>query len=199
MLEVVPVFDGWLAHRSQIGLVGYGVISLKADQHGSGKHQWQVAEFYLVEYAKVNGLLVDEICGSISNRKIQFAYLSQIVYGPLIFTTKLCILLLYLRVLDPAARSKTRLFIYSLIWGNFLFYLAGTLIKIFQCTPINKAWDQSIPGRCVPIEIFILIASVISVISDFSILLLPFVCVWQLQLKTDKKLGVSAMFLAGSL
>jgi large subunit ribosomal protein L36e len=129
----------------------------------------------------------------------QLAYASQIVYGPLIFITKLSILLFYLRVFAPAAKSKTLLSIRILIWGNSLFYLAGTLLKIFQCTPISKVWDRDIQGRCLQIEIPILIASAINAVSDFSILLLPLVCVWRLRMKTARKLGVSAMFLAGSL
>lgn len=130
---------------------------------------------------------------------MQMAYISQIVYGPLIFITKLSILLLYLRVFAPAGKSKTFLFIHFLIWSNFLFYFVTTLVKVFQCTPRDKVWDQSISGSCLQIEIPILIASAINMVSDFSILLLPIVSVWKMRMRTATKMGVSAIFLAGSL
>lgn len=124
---------------------------------------------------------------------------SQIVYAPLIFITKLSILLLYLRVFAPAKRSKTFFCIQFLIWGNFLFYLAGLLVKVFQCIPRERIWDKRIPGHCVQIDLPILIASAINVLSDCLILLLPIAAVWHLHMKTSKKIGICAVFMAGSL
>lgn len=129
----------------------------------------------------------------------QLANASQIVYGPLIFVTKLSILLLYLRAFTPAFKSKTYVFIQVLLWFNFFFYLGDTLLKIFECTPREKIWNPRLPGHCVNINIPLLVASAINVVSDLSILLLPMVCVWRLQMRRAKKLGICAIFAAGSL
>lgn len=80
-----------------------------------------------------------------------------------------------------------------------IFYLIGTLVKIFQCSPRAKAWDKSIPGHCLGVDVPILVAAAINVVSDCLILLLPMVSVWRLHMKMTRKLGVCAIFLAGSL
>lgn len=130
---------------------------------------------------------------------LQLANVSQILYGPIIFVTKLSILLLYLRVFAPSTKSKTYFFIQILIWVNLLFYLASTLVKIFECTPRSKIWHRDTPGTCVNINSLITTASIFNVVSDFLILLLPIACVWRLQMKLTKKLGTSAVFAAGAL
>ncbi|KAI9930901.1 hypothetical protein MW887_010552 [Aspergillus wentii] len=122
---------------------------------------------------------------------------SQIVYGPLIFITKLSILLLYLRVFRPSFKNKVYFFIQLLIWFNFCFYLADTVVKIFECTPRKRIWDKNTPGTCININIPILVTSAINVASDFQILLLPIICVWHLQMRPSKKLWISGVFAAG--
>lgn len=87
-----------------------------------------------------------------------------------------------------------------LIWFNFFFYLADTIVKIFECTPRHKIWEKNAEGSCININIPILVTSAINVASDFMILLLPIACVLKLKLMTrTKKLGVLAIFAAGSL
>lgn len=130
---------------------------------------------------------------------LQIANIAQITYGPLIFITKLSILLLYIRVFAPSFKKMTFIFIQLLIWFNFFFYLADTIVKIFECTPRHKIWEKDAEGSCININIPILITSAINVASDFLILLLPIVCVWRLQMKGSKKFGISAIFAAGSL
>lgn len=129
----------------------------------------------------------------------QIANIAQVIYGPLIFITKLSILLLYIRVFAPSFKKLTFIFIQLLIWFNFLFYLADTLVKIFECTPRHKIWEKYVDGSCININIPILVTSAVNVVSDFLILLLPIVCVWRLQMKMSKKMGISAIFAAGSL
>lgn len=60
-------------------------------------------------------------------------------------------------------------------------------------------WDRDTPGHCLGVDIPITIASAINATSDFLILLLPMVSVSKLHMKMSKKLGICAIFLAGSL
>ena len=131
---------------------------------------------------------------------MQIANIAQITYGPLIFLTKLSILLLYIRVFVTPMKQKTYIVIHVLIWFNFFFYLADTIVKIFECTPRHKIWEKNVDGYCININIPILVTSAINVASDFMILFLPIICVWRLQMmKLSKKIGISAIFAAGSL
>ncbi|MCJ1463343.1 hypothetical protein MMC07_001950 [Pseudocyphellaria aurata] len=160
------------------GLIGYVVISFEADKYGSGVHMWNVTKQDVVEYAK----LVNA---------------SQILYGPLIFVTKLSILLLYLRVFIPSWKSKTFIFIHLLLWTNLSFYLVNTFIKVFECTPRSKIWMPTTPGHCVNIDTLVLVAASVNVVSDFTLLILPVASVWNLQMGRKQKLGVSLVFAAG--
>lgn len=156
------------------------MITFEADKYGNGIHIWEVDESDLRRYSK-------------------WANTSQIVYGPLIFITKLSILLLYLRVFAPSFRSKTFFCIHALIWLNFGFYFADTIVKIFECSPRAKIWDKTLKGHCININIPIIVTSSINVASDFLILVLPIVSVWRLQMRDSKKLGTSMIFAAGIL
>lgn len=54
-------------------------------------------------------------------------------------------------------------------------------------------------GHCLNVELLILVAAIINVVSDFTILILPMACIWGLQMGTKQKFGVSAVFAAGIL
>ncbi|KAB8199980.1 hypothetical protein BDV34DRAFT_230705 [Aspergillus parasiticus] len=153
-------------------------MTFETGKHGSGLHRWEVSPSDLHEFLKL-------------------ANACQIIYGPIIFITKLSILLLFLRVFAPSFRGTTYFLIQLLIWLNFLFYLADTILKIFECTPRSKIWDEHVPGHCININGPILAASIFNVVSDFLILLLPIVCVWRLQMTFKKKICTSAVFVAG--
>ena len=129
----------------------------------------------------------------------QLANASQIMYGPLIFITKLSILLLFLRIFVPSRKSKTFYLVHILLWTNLVFYLADTIVEIFECTLRRKIWLPKTPGKCVSISSLILITAIINVVSDFSILLLPMASIWRLQQEINQKLGITAIFAAGLL
>ncbi|EAW10210.1 uncharacterized protein ACLA_046760 [Aspergillus clavatus NRRL 1] len=156
----------------------YAIITFETDKYGSGAHIWEVEESDLRQFSKL-------------------ANTSQIVYGPLIFITKLSILLLYLRVFAPAFKSRTYFCIHALIWLNLGFYLPDTVVKVFECSPRSRIWDKRIEGRCLNINIPFIVTSAINVVSDFLILILPIVSVWHLQMRSSKKWGTSAIFAAG--
>ncbi|MCJ1235715.1 hypothetical protein MMC14_003686 [Varicellaria rhodocarpa] len=161
-----------------LGLIAYAIICLESDKYGAGVHEWDVS--------KSNG------------RK--WAYLSnisEIVYGPLILVTKASILLLYMRIFAPHRKSRTYVLIYLLLWFNVLFYIPITVVKIVECIPRARIWDKSIPGRCIDFEPLLYTTSIVNLCSDLSILVLPIESIWRLQMKTARKIGVSAAFTAG--
>ncbi|KAF5864279.1 hypothetical protein ETB97_008057 [Aspergillus alliaceus] len=164
----------------QLGLIVYAIMTFETGKHGSGLHRWEVAPSDLREFLKL-------------------ANACQILYGPIIFITKLSILLLFLRVFAPSVKGVTYFFIQLLIWFNFFFYFADTILKIFECTPRSRIWDADVSGHCININGPILVASIFNVVSDFLILFLPIVCVWRLQMTLKKKMCTSAVFVAGIL
>ncbi|KAL8857491.1 MAG: hypothetical protein Q9178_005985 [Gyalolechia marmorata] len=71
------------------------------------------------------------------------------------------------------------------------------LVQIFQCQPREKIWHPLLPGRCVDLAAVLISGAVINVISDLSILVLPVAKIWQLQMRTSRKLSLSVVFGTG--
>ena len=129
----------------------------------------------------------------------QLVNVEQILYCPLIFLTKLSILLQYLRIFVPNHAGKLYYTVQLIIWLNLLFYTATALVEIFTCMPRKKIWEPSTPGRCVNIGILVITTGAINVISDFSILMLPLSSIWGLQMPRKRKIALSAVFATGLL
>lgn len=83
------------------------------------------------------------------------------------------------------------------------YYLMGHrhhLCQCFQCTPIAKPWDTSLPGTCInPKRSFIgnAVPSIPSILTDVAILSFPVHIVWGLQATLVNRLSVVAVFLLG--
>lgn len=63
--------------------------------------------------------------------------------------TKLSVLWLYRRVFSPIKWSPLDMVILSLAAIMLGFYISTTLVKIWECIPRAKIFDNSIPGHCV--------------------------------------------------
>ncbi len=123
----------------------------------------------------------------------------EISYGPIMFITKLSILLQIRRLFKASVKDRFRIALDIIIWLNALFYFADTVVEIFQCVPRSKIFDPQIPGRCVNISDAIIVTACINIASDISIFVLPLVRIWRLQMPLSKKVGVSAIFAFGLL
>lgn len=69
----------------------------------------------------------------------------------------------------------------------------------FNCNPVAKNWNTSLPGQCGPAS-SIWIASVVpSVFIDLLILILPIPRIWAIQMSHSRKVGLSVVFVLGYL
>lgn len=124
-------------------------------------------------------------------------YVIQVIVSPVMLAVKLSLLLLYLQLFR---RNVTlRYWIYFGIAFLSTFYLACMLYHIILCTPRSgQTWyEASIAPRYfkrIPLGVA---QGAVNVASDFYILFLPMRGVWQLQLPTRTKVGISAIFLSG--
>lgn len=136
-----------------------------------------------------------------SLKLLKYANVLEVLYNPLIFMTKLSILLQYLRIFCP--RNITSDWMRRVIWGlvvfNLLFYIAVMIPQIMACNPREKIWHPYLTGSCLNLPLILIAGAVVNIVSDFSILILPLVRVWQLQLSSSKKLGLTAVFAFGTL
>ena len=86
---------------------------------------------------------------------------------------KVSICLLYLRIFtNKYFRAGVWLtFIVAAGWG-----IGATLAKIFQCSPIEKSWDPSVPenvGKCTHLKAVFYSSASVALLTDVSLLLLP--------------------------
>lgn len=187
----------------QCGLLAYcGLQLTPLFIEFAGVHQWDIMQKDLVEWVQVRRVKIDDRCevsSSLTGYVTQLANIIEIIYNPIIFATKLSILLLFLRIFVPNGKGATYYIIHILIWLNLCFYIANVPIEIWPCIPREKLWKPSVPGRCLDNERVFVAGGAINVVSDFAILLLPVVLISRLQMPLKKKIGVSAIFATGFL
>ena len=120
------------------------------------------------------------------------------VYGPSIFFARAAILALYFRVFAP--RKAMRILICAALLTLLIFYLTGDAVLTAYCTPKNGMWDVLLAQRCTPAaSINAIIQSVVGILSDIFILILPLPITYKLNLRPKTKAGVIAIFLSGIL
>ena len=132
---------------------------------------------------------------------LQLENAQEILYGPVILITKVSILLLYLRIFDGRHRVKTRTYISTqvVLYFNIIFYIAITVVKLFECIPRKKIWEPSTPGTCINFYALLYVTGVFNIISDIALIVLPVVGIGALQMGMRRKVLAIAAFSAALL
>ena len=160
------------------GLLTTCIFTVYEIRDGLGRHQWDMRASDMVPLARL-------------------FYINRLFYSPAILAAKLTILLQLMRIFVPTKSGIVYWLILGLIWGNVCFYTANLLSVIFQCHPIPKAWESSIPGKCDNPNLNLLVTGSINVVSDILMLLLPLWTIWHMKLPIRAKVNVSIAFGAG--
>ncbi|KAI9755041.1 MAG: hypothetical protein M4579_004444 [Chaenotheca gracillima] len=168
--------EDWASMVAWFGAITYSSIALTLGEWGAGVHQWDVPITKITRFA-------------------QLVYVDQILYGIVVFVTKVSILLLFLRIFGPKQ---------ILIWSTWIligvmaaYYLAATLAKVLICTPIKKQWEPEVPGFCLNTNAIFLTDCIFSIVSDFYILITPMPLIWNLRMPVRRRLGVMSVFAMG--
>lgn len=93
-------------------------------------------------------------------------------------------------------------FVWFCIITLFLIMVPSSLSTWIQCTPMQKVWDDSLPGHCMPADIMInygIFNAAWCAAADFALALLPWKLIWGLQLKRREKIGVGIAMSIGVL
>ncbi|KAJ5538285.1 hypothetical protein N7494_007764 [Penicillium frequentans] len=127
--------------------------------------------------------------------------LFKLVYAfePLYITTagiiKISVLLMYHRIF-PVRYVKIGGLILAAI--TLAWVISIDLLAIFQCTPIAKAYDSTLPGHCISLKGALIGNGVPNFVTDIFILALPSKLIWGLQASLWQRVSVIAVFLTGS-
>lgn len=125
----------------------------------------------------------------------QYFYMAQVTYKAAINLVKCCILLLYLRLFHIV--NWFRFSCWGLLAIVTMYCTASILVTIFQCRPIMRAFDKTIPGVCIDTAKFWFANAGFSIATDIIILLLPMPLVWKLEVPTAQKLALVGVFTVG--
>ena len=126
-------------------------------------------------------------------------YIGTIEYGFAILMTKLAILSLYHRVFVTPARKGG-----ILHWGICvfavilcLFYIPTSLIKIWECSPRERAWNKAVAGKCVSVAALFNSSGIFNTVTDLIMLLFPIWTAWRLQMSLKRKWALVMIFTLG--
>lgn len=113
-------------------------------------------------------------------------------------TLKTAILREWIRLFVPRG-TKTRFYWACVIFIclNILYYTASILASALSCSPHEKIWNKSLPGKCVDNKVIFVSSAAINVVSDLAILILPQKIIWSLHTTKRKKIAVSSVFAIG--
>jgi hypothetical protein len=110
---------------------------------------------------------------------------------------KLALLAIIARVFG-SVHKKTMIGIYTFMGILTAYYLSGVIIKIRICWPISAYWKGEL-DKCLNQSAIITVDSIISVVSDIAILVLPMPLTLSLQMPLKKKFRVIGLLCAGGI
>jgi hypothetical protein len=99
---------------------------------------------------------------------------------------------MFLRIfVPPGARNKIWFWSWGIIWFNILYAIPLILVVLLQIA------GQPASIKKINSYLLLVVSSVINVISDIVMLVIPLIAVWRLRMDRNKKLGISAIFAVG--
>ncbi|RYP72333.1 hypothetical protein DL771_004307 [Monosporascus sp. 5C6A] len=125
---------------------------------------------------------------------LKLFYTAQAFYKLTTNLTKSSILLLYLRIF---VQSWFRITCYVLLGTILTYMVAAIALSIWQCSPVARAWDKSLPGTCIDITANWYTNAGFSIATDVVILMLPMFPIYQSQLPHSRRLALMAVFALG--
>ncbi|KAH7398120.1 hypothetical protein BKA64DRAFT_708780 [Cadophora sp. MPI-SDFR-AT-0126] len=109
---------------------------------------------------------------------------------------KLSYLALYLR-LSP---NKTfRLILYTTMALVCCYGIPAATISMLQCRPLAKLWSPHMPGSCIDIGAFHISITVINMVLDMTVFVLPIPVLWAIKLPRRQRLSLVGVFGVGVL
>lgn len=129
--------------------------------------------------------------------RTQYYWYMQTFYKITLNVTKISILLLYLRIFP---QRWLRIGCYLILTLVVTYGLVSVFYSsVFQCTPVSKAYQKSLPGHCINVRKTWQANAGFNIASDLMILVLPMPALHSLQMSSKPKLGLIFLFGLGSL
>ena len=121
------------------------------------------------------------------------------MYLPTVLAVKITFLLFFDRVFAVNNNTKIKWLVRGATAVNTMFYTAILFQTVFICHPVRRAWSPFVQGHRESGHVGPYVSGIWGILSDLYILLLPLYCVWNLQLKIERKFRLTVIFGFGSL
>ncbi|KAH9885698.1 hypothetical protein F4778DRAFT_500096 [Xylariomycetidae sp. FL2044] len=117
-----------------------------------------------------------------------------------IMAIKASILLEWTRIFLPHGNRNAFFWTCRVVlWVHTLFHASWIIAENLSCAPHEKIWNQAKPGHCVKIKALYLPTTILNLVADVIILVLPQKIIWTLQISRKNKIGISLIFTIGLL
>ncbi|KAJ8123438.1 hypothetical protein ONZ43_g615 [Nemania bipapillata] len=173
--------DDYLMVVALIFTYGTLVITILGAKAGAGRHLWAL---HPQDVANIFRLL----------------YSYTFIYAGSVSFTKLSILLFYRRLFERGSQW------FHIRLGFAAFFTVGYLLSIWSvaaalCQPTEFFWTQFLgaKGKCLDINASFLSLTVLNLVADLLVLIVPIPEILALKMTTKKKIGVCAVMLLGGL
>ena len=123
-------------------------------------------------------------------------FVNQMLYLVNIAIIKISILIMYYRFFPIPSFRKAAwiLSTFTVLWA-----ISSLFLYIFQCKPIARTWNQSVPGKCLGVKETSLGIAIPNIVTHVVILVMPMNHVRRLQLQRIQQIAVTLIFLLGGL
>ncbi|KAI3317590.1 hypothetical protein HD806DRAFT_514512 [Xylariaceae sp. AK1471] len=179
--RILKQFDlsDWALILALLFFVAFTALKLVANTYGQGYHQWDVNIVTVKSFLLISNLVETLYCPTMLFAKYTVLRQIEVIFYK-----------------HQYKKGGSRI-IWGLIWANSIFYVSIFFTFLFACIPRAKISNPSLEGHCIDAKASILATSAINVVSDTTILIIPLVAVWQLQLRPRAKFGISIVFAVG--
>ncbi|KAI0153040.1 hypothetical protein GGR57DRAFT_468670 [Xylariaceae sp. FL1272] len=126
-----------------------------------------------------------------------FIYIGSDFAGAAILFIRTAIILDWIRIFVPKGTRNAFFWTsHVLLWLVITFYSALFIAEDLSCIPSEKIWNPLVLGGSCSIDqqLLIIVLSSANLVADLSILLLPQLIIWRLQMSRTKKAGLSVIF-----
>lgn len=173
-------FDDWVILASALCAIVYSGLCIGQSRWGLGLPLQLRPKPNLNEYSVIN-----------------FTGRPFYMVGILGFKVALC--WAYLRILKASPNPHYKILILIVMAGAIIGHLAGTLILIFQCKPVQKSWQPQTKGKCMPNDATFYGLAAVTIFFDVIIFFLPIPLLLKLNINLKKKIALCCVFLLGLL
>ncbi|KAF7919079.1 uncharacterized protein EAE98_009399 [Botrytis deweyae] len=167
--------DDWFIVPALLMALAMAVTFNMEAKHGFGLHTSQVSKEHKIEALK-------------------WFFAAQLLYKIASCFTKISICLFYLRIF-PSKNFRIATFV--TIGIVIVYSIAAVSATIWSCNPIEKSWNKTLPGSCIQIGNVWYSTSVMAIVTDLIIIVLPIYQIRRLQLPLSQKFGLVLMFSLG--